>query len=79
MIKAQCVELVVHLAHKMDGKSLITVDTNFFYSQTFCNGEGAHYESAEGVIIWSTTTRESAKGAIVWNMPQPAQQGSYFC
>ena len=63
----------------MDGTSLITVDTNFSTVKLFCNGEGAHYESAEGVIIWSTTTCESAEGVIVWNMPQPARQVSYFC
>ena len=38
-----------------------------------------YYESAEGAIVWSTTTHESAKGTIAWNTPQPALQGRYLC
>ena len=53
---------------KMECKSSILMKANFFLGKLFCNGYRAHYESAEGAIVWSTTTH----GA--WNMLQPAWQ-----
>ena len=37
-----------------------------------------HYESAEGAIVWSTTTRESAEGAMVCNTPSLHDRAGTF-